>query len=101
LIQKHHISYDPEITINILKKLHEQFHGHGTGRGQGERIKPKNENFVICAFKLPTRFFKLLEKFRSALLFGNMSDLYRMYIRQGFRNEAPEIFDKFLKGEIL
>lgn len=27
-IQTHHISYNPEITIDILKELHEEFHGH-------------------------------------------------------------------------
>lgn len=33
--QSHHISYDPEITIDILKDLHVKFHGHGTGRAKG------------------------------------------------------------------
>lgn len=34
-IQTHHISYDPEITVNIPRKLHIKIHRHGTGPPKG------------------------------------------------------------------
>lgn len=41
-LQEHHISYDPEITIDILKELHEKYHGHGVGKGRGYTLANRN-----------------------------------------------------------
>ncbi len=36
--QEHHISYDPELTIDICVPCHDSTHkGHGVGRGRGQK----------------------------------------------------------------
>ena len=35
--QNHHISYEPEIKIDVCRKCHLLLHKHGVGLGQGEK----------------------------------------------------------------
>lgn len=98
MTQTHHISYDPEVTIDILKDLHEKYHNHGTGKSQGASVKPKDGKYVICAFKLPIRLYNLYKEFYLRLTYGNLSEMFRDFIREGFRQQAPEIYEKFLKN---
>ena len=44
--QTHHISYDPEITVDILRRVHEKFHGHGVGIATGEIPKSKKKDGI-------------------------------------------------------
>ena len=46
--QTHHISYKPEITIDIPTKLHKFIHGHGTGKPTGDKRVP-GEFWLGCS----------------------------------------------------
>jgi hypothetical protein len=41
--QKHHLSYQPEISIDVCVPCHKQLHNHGVGYGVGFHQVPQNE----------------------------------------------------------
>lgn len=52
--QKHHVSYEPELIIDICKLCHQKIHqSHGVGLGEGEvnsKIKESHPFFTYASF---------------------------------------------------
>jgi len=79
-LQTHHISYDPEVTVDLPRDLHIEIHRHGTGPPKGGK---KEEEFVLGKRKvlkigssyylpLPTYWLKRYKYPSSLLVFvGN------------------------------
>lgn len=95
VIQTHHISYDPEITIDILKSLHQQYHKHWTGLGKGEQNTSYNK--TIISFRIPRGLRKIMNKM--VLLGGyiNEPDFIRETIREKIQHDAPYLIKEMFE----
>lgn len=51
--QKHHIRYEPEITIDVCVPCHKRLHNYEVGVGAGRRSLPRSSQRELDDIKLP------------------------------------------------
>ena len=85
-VQKHHICYDPEITIDVCLECHKLIHNHGVGRGRGS--PPLREEYRRISLK--AEFIEYIEERIDCSIADFISEAVRLRL-QALRSSRPDV----------
>ena len=102
--QQHHLSYDPEIVIDVCQECHEKIHKHGTGmkRGTTRPLKYYKGDYVCYQIKVPADLwhqFRIATTFRGQKIYQAILQLIEEYIQR--YNEQIEKKRTVIEAKII